>query len=73
MALSEQLEALEQRLNHLLSILDSLAAENQELKTHEQSLQAQCIALHKKNEAASRRIETILQQLKQQTTQDKEE
>ena len=70
--LPDQLDALEQRLARLLSVMENLAAENSTLRERETQLQAECEALQRKNAAASVQIESILAGLKK-TASAKEE
>jgi uncharacterized protein (TIGR02449 family) len=72
MALSEQIDALEQRLTRLLDVMANMAAANETLRASEQALRDECQQLRDKNEQAGIRIETILNNLKQQAEQTKD-
>lgn len=66
MALSEQVDALEQRLTQLLGVMDNMASANETLRNNEQALRVECELLREKNKQAGVRIEKILNTLKQQ-------
>lgn len=66
MALSEKVDALEQRLTQLLGLMENMASVNETLRNNEQTLRVECELLREKNEQAGVRIENILNKLKQQ-------
>lgn len=67
MALSEEIDALEQRLTQLLGVMDNMASANEALRNNEQVLRAECEQLREKNKQAGVRIENILNTLRQQS------
>lgn len=58
---------IEQQLERLIDVIDSLEAENDELRKREQQLVQQCELLTLRNAKACEQIEAIISQLKQQT------
>jgi len=67
MALSKEIDALEQRLTQLLGVMENMASANETLRNNEQALRTECEQLREKNEQAGVRIENILNTLKQQS------
>nr|CAA6830166.1 MAG: Unknown protein [uncultured Thiotrichaceae bacterium] len=67
MALSKEIDALEQRLTQLLGVMENMASANETLRNNEQALRVECEQLREKNEQAGKRIENILNTLKQQS------
>lgn len=72
MSLTEQIDALEQRLNQLLGVMENMTVVNAALQANEQTLREECDRLREKNEQASLKIEAMLSALKQHTGQAKD-
>ena len=70
MALSQQLDALEQQLAQLLGSMENLLTENRSLRQREQQLVRECHSLRMKNEEAGKQIELILQRLRANKEED---
>ncbi len=61
--MSISLDALEQRIDQLLSMCGSLRAENETLRVHVASLDAEKLALTKKIELTATRLEALVEHL----------
>ncbi len=68
LTLQTQLDAIEQRMERLLSLVEKLAAENVDLKKQEKTLAQECQALRSRHDKASRQLEALIQRLKTQPT-----
>jgi uncharacterized protein (DUF3084 family) len=64
--LKNQLDAIEERSQRLLALVEKLFLENTELKKREKVLTQTCIELRSRNDKASTQLETLINRLKQQ-------
>ncbi|MDD5392126.1 MAG: hypothetical protein PHE17_03800 [Thiothrix sp.] len=64
--LKNQLDAIEERSQRLLALVEKLFLENSELKKREKVLTQTCIELRSRNDKASTQLETLINRLKQQ-------
>jgi len=64
--LKNQLSSIEERINRLLGLLETLEQENAALKTREQILTQQYSALQQRNDTASSQLEAMINRLKPQ-------
>ncbi|MDQ5768004.1 hypothetical protein [Thiothrix subterranea] len=68
LTLQTQLDAIEQRMERLLSLIEKLATENADLKKQEKTLAQECQALRNRHDKASSQLEVLIQRLKTQPT-----
>lgn len=64
--LQQQIDAIEERMERLLGLVDKLSTENSELKKQEKNLARECQELRSRNEKAGNQLETMIQRLKTQ-------
>lgn len=64
--LKNQFDSIEERVNRLLGLLETLVQENAALKTREQILTQQYSALQQRNDTASSQLEAMINRLKPQ-------
>ncbi|WGZ93540.1 MAG: hypothetical protein QJT81_17330 [Candidatus Thiothrix putei] len=68
LTLQTQLDAIEQRMERLLGLIEKLATENADLKKQEKTLAQECQALRSRHDKASSQLEALIQRLKTQPT-----
>lgn len=68
LTLQTQLDAIEQRMERLLSLIEKLATENADLKKQEKTLAQEFQALRNRHDKASNQLEALIQRLKTQPT-----
>lgn len=64
--LQQQIDAIEERMERLLGLVEKLSTENSELKKQEKNLVRECQELRSRNEKAGNQLEAMIQRLKQQ-------
>lgn len=64
--LQHQINAIEERMERLLGLVEKLATENSELKKQEKSLVRECQELRSRNDKASNQLEAMILRLKNQ-------
>lgn len=64
--LQHQINAIEERMERLLGLVEKLATENSELKKQEKSLVRECQELRSRNDKASNQLEAMIKRLKNQ-------
>ena len=64
--LQHQINAIEERMERLLGLVEKLAAENSDLKKQEKTLVRECQELRSRNDKASNQLEAMIQRLKNQ-------
>lgn len=68
LTLQHQIDAIEERMERLLGLVDKLATENSDLKKQEKSLIRECQELRQRNEKAGNQLEAMILRLKSQPT-----
>lgn len=65
-SLQQQIDAIEQRMARLLTLIEKLSSENSELRKQEKALSRECQDLRTRNDKASQQLAALIQRLKNQ-------